>query len=62
MECVNIMFGEKTEWDVIKKVLSDPSLLTKLRDYDAAAITPKIEKTIKAKLKSNPDFTVKNLA
>ena len=62
LECVNIMLGEKTEWDAIKKVLADTSLLTKLKNYDVYKISPKIEADIKKKLKNNPDFLPKQLA
>jgi dynein heavy chain, axonemal len=34
LECVAILFEEKTDWDSIKRLLSDPNLLSKMKGLD----------------------------
>ena len=58
-ECVGIMLGlEKTDSDSIKKMLADASLMTKMISLDSSSITETLQKKIKAKLLSNPQFKV----
>jgi dynein heavy chain len=43
LECVAILFDEKTDWDSIKRVLSDPNILTRMKTYDVNSISTKTE-------------------
>ena len=56
LECVNILLGEGTKWDDIKKTLSDANFLSRLQKYDIHDIPPQIEKKIKKILADNPDY------
>jgi dynein heavy chain, axonemal len=47
LECVAILFEEKTDWDSIKKLLSDPNLLSKMKGLDVYNIKEKTEVKIK---------------
>ena len=39
MEAVNILLGEKTDWDAAKKVIVDAHFLDRLKDYDKDSIS-----------------------
>lgn len=43
LESVAILFEEKTDWDSIKRLLSDPNLLTKMKGLDVYNIKEKTE-------------------
>lgn len=47
LECVAILFEEKTDWDSIKRLLSDPNLLAKMKGLDVYNIKDKTEHKIK---------------
>ena len=40
MEAVNILLGEKPDWDQAKKVLSDTRFMERLMKYDKDNIPP----------------------
>ena len=54
-------FDEKTDWDNIKKVLSDSNLLQKMKTFDVNGMKEKTEIAIKKKIASNPEFTPANV-
>ncbi|CAK72703.1 unnamed protein product (macronuclear) [Paramecium tetraurelia] len=55
-ECVAILFEEKLDWDSIKKLLTDPNFLQKMKGLDASRIRPVTQSKIKTKITSNPEF------
>ncbi|EQC31947.1 hypothetical protein SDRG_10462 [Saprolegnia diclina VS20] len=57
MEAVCIMLGEKPDWDTSKRVLSKPSFMAELKEFDKDNIPPKTLLRIK-KYIENPDFAV----
>lgn len=57
LECVNCLFEEKQDWDSIKKVLADPNLVSRMKNFDVYSIKEPVEKKIKAKIAGNPEFT-----
>ncbi|OQR87427.1 dynein heavy chain [Achlya hypogyna] len=57
MEAVCIMLGEKPDWDTSKRVLSKPTFMQELKDYDKDNIAPKTLTRLK-KYIDNPDFAV----
>ena len=61
LKCINILFDEKTDWDNIKKVLSDSNLLQKMKTFDVNGMKEKTEIAIKKKIASNPEFTPANV-
>ncbi|MFO0131890.1 MAG: hypothetical protein ACK52J_05405 [bacterium] len=57
MECVAVLLDEKTEWEHIKKsILSDASLLSRLKNIKGENITTAIKEKLKKKLNANPLF------
>ncbi|CAD7974708.1 unnamed protein product [Amoebophrya sp. A25] len=42
MEAVNLLLGEKGDWDTAKKVLNDSGFIDRLKNYDKDNIQPKI--------------------
>ncbi|PFH34693.1 ATPase family associated with various cellular activities (AAA) domain-containing protein [Besnoitia besnoiti] len=56
MEIVNILLGEKPDWDTARKVLSDTALMAKLKNYDKDHIPPALMKKLD-KLLQRPDYT-----
>lgn len=56
MECVAILFEEKVDWDNIKKLLADPSFLSKMKGLDVSKMKPLTQNKIKAKIASNAGF------
>jgi dynein heavy chain len=56
MEAVCLLLGEKTDWDAAKKVLTDPKILDKLKNYDKDNIPPKILKQLKTYV-TKPEYT-----
>ncbi|CBZ51589.1 Dynein heavy chain family protein, related [Neospora caninum Liverpool] len=56
MEVVNLLLGEKSDWDTARKVLSDPALMTKLKNYDKDHISPGLLKKLD-KLLQRSDYT-----
>jgi len=46
MEAVNVLLGEKPDWDTAKKVLSDGKFIDRLKTYDKDNIPPKILKAL----------------
>ena len=61
LECINVLFDEKTDWDNIKKVLSDSNLLQKMKTFDVNGMKEKTEIAIKKKIAGNPEFTPANV-
>ncbi|ESS30654.1 ATPase family associated with various cellular activities (AAA) domain-containing protein [Toxoplasma gondii VEG] len=56
MEVVNLLLGEKADWDTARKVLSDSGLMTKLKNYDKDHISPGLLKKLD-KLLQRSDYT-----
>ncbi|KEP65299.1 UNVERIFIED_CONTAM: ATPase family associated with various cellular activities (AAA) domain-containing protein [Hammondia hammondi] len=56
MEVVNLLLGEKTDWDSARRVLSDSGLMTKLKNYDKDHISPGLLKKLD-KLLQRSDYT-----
>merc|ERR1719281_1434102 len=56
MEAVNLLLGEKTDWDSAKKVLTDPKFLDRLKTFDKDNIAPKILKNLE-KFVTKPEYT-----
>ncbi len=61
MECVAILFDEKTDWDNIKKLMADINFLARMKNLNVQKIPDQIFKTIKAKVDSNPNFKPKEI-
>ncbi|KDO23904.1 hypothetical protein SPRG_20887 [Saprolegnia parasitica CBS 223.65] len=57
MEAVCIMLGEKPDWDTSKRVLSKPSFMAELKDFEKDNIPPKTLLRLK-KYIENPEFAV----
>ena len=55
MEAVNILLGEKTDWDTAKKVLSDTGFIEKLKTFDKDNIEPKVLRKLE-KLIVKPEY------
>ncbi|OQR99780.1 dynein heavy chain, partial [Thraustotheca clavata] len=60
MEAVCIMLGDKPDWDTSKRLLSRPTFMQELKEYDKDNIPPKILKSIK-KYIDNPEFAVEEV-
>jgi len=56
MEAVNLLLGEKQDWDTAKKVLSDTQFMVRLKTYDKDNIAPKILKNLE-KYVTKPEYT-----
>lgn len=57
LEAVNVLLGEKPDWDTAKKVtLNDPKLIDKLKTYDKDNIPEKVLKQL-AKYIAKPEYT-----
>lgn len=52
-----ILLNEKTDWDSIKRVLSNLNFLDRLKSYDKDSIPQSILKRTRAKIKGNKEFT-----
>jgi dynein heavy chain len=56
MEAVNLLLGEKTDWDSAKKTLNDPKFIDKLKGYDKDNIPAKILKSL-TKYIEKPEYS-----
>ena len=54
MECLGVLFGTKTDWVSVKKILSD-DLITKLKNFDKDNIPAKKMKKLLTYIEK-PDF------
>ena len=57
LEAVMILLNEKTDWESIKRVLSNLNFLDRLKSYEKDSVTPSIPKRLRTKIRSNTDFT-----
>lgn len=56
LESVSVLLQEKEDWESVRKTISDVNFISRLKNLDVYNIPPKVEETIKKKLKSNPNF------
>jgi len=57
MEAVMIVFNEKTEWNHVKKVISDPkAFVESMKSYDVKSLDQKRLKTLRNKFINRKDF------
>ena len=57
MECVMVLLGEKTDWDTVKKILSNVTeFMGRLLDYNVEETTEKTWKKAREGWISKPDF------
>eukprot|EP00744_Colponema_vietnamica_P002637 GILI01004106.1.p1 GENE.GILI01004106.1~~GILI01004106.1.p1 ORF type:complete len:1989 (+),score=654.53 GILI01004106.1:157-5967(+) len=60
MEVVNLLLGEKQDWDTAKRVLSDTSFLNRLKTFDKDNIPQPILKKLR-KYTENPEYSDANV-
>lgn len=56
LECVNVLLQEREDWETIRKTISDVNFISRLKGLDVYHIPARVEQTLKAKLKGNPNF------
>lgn len=56
LESVSVLLQEKEDWESVRKTISDINFISRLKNLDVYHIPAKVEQTIKAKLKTNPNF------
>lgn len=56
MEAVNILLGEKPDWDSAKKVLTDGKFMDRLKQYDKDNIPPRVLKQLE-KYTTKPEYS-----
>jgi dynein heavy chain len=62
MEAVMIVFGEKTEWNHVKKVISDPKqFVDSMKSFDPLSLQPKTLNLLRKKYIDRKDFVPKEV-
>lgn len=56
LQCVSILLQEKDDWQSVRKTISDVSFISRLKNLDVYHIPPKVQQTIKNKLKTTSNF------